>query len=158
VSETLRARIRHLLAAHATMTLATTGPDGPWASAVFYAADAAFHLYFVTDLRTRHGANLLREGRAAAAIQADISDWYAIRGLQLEGRVHELSEAERATGLEVYLNRFPEVRRLAEAPHGEDERKIGERLARIPLWRLAPTRIRVLDNREGFGWKDELAL
>ncbi len=158
MSEALRTRIRHMLAAHGTMMLATTGPDGPWASAVFYASDAAMHLYFVTDPRTRHGANLLADARVAAAIHTDVADWISIRGLQLEGRAHELSAAERATGLEVYLNRFPEVRRLAQSPRDDAERKIGDRLARIPLWRLAPSRIRVIDNREGFGWKEELRL
>jgi uncharacterized protein YhbP (UPF0306 family) len=158
VSETLRSRIRHLLAAHAAMTLATTGSTGPWASAVFYASDAAFHLYFVTDPRTRHGANLLADARVSAAIHADVSGWNDIRGLQIEGKAHALSEAERATGMEVYLNRFPDVRRLAESPRDDAERRIGERLARIPLWRLAPARIRVIDNREAFGWKEELVL
>ncbi len=158
MSEALRTRIRQMLASHGTMTLATTGPEGPWAAAVFYASDGAFHLYFVTDPRTRHGANLLREARVSAAINSDASDWNAVRGLQLEGEARELSAGERAAGMEVYLERFPGVRRLSEAPRDAAERQIGERLARIPLWRLAPSRIRVIDNREGFGWKEELAL
>jgi len=158
VSETLRTRIRQMLASHATMTLATAGPEGPWAAAVFYASDGAFHLYFVTEPHTRHGADLTRAGRVAAAIHADVADWHDIRGLQLEGSVRELSDAERAAGMEVYLNRFPAVRRLAQSPAGEEERRIGERLARIPLWRLVPSRIRILDNRERFGWKEEIRL
>jgi uncharacterized protein YhbP (UPF0306 family) len=158
VSENLRSRVRQMLATHGTMTLATVGPDGPWASAVFYACDAALHLYFVTDPATRHGANLMNDERVSAAIHADVSDWNDVRGLQLEGRAHVLSAAERATGLEVYLTRFPNVRRLLEPSGSEAERQIGARLARTPLWRLRPSRIRVIDNREGFGWKEELAL
>lgn len=158
MSEDLRTRVRRMLAAHGTMTLATTGPDGPWASAVFYAGDAALHLYFVTDPRTRHGANLMADARVSAAINTDVSDWNDVRGLQLEGRAHVLSAAERATGMEVYLQRFPGVRRLSEVPRDDAERRIGERLGHIPLWRLAPSRIRILDNREGFGWKEELRL
>lgn len=158
MTDDLRSRVRGMLGAHATMTLATSGPQGPWASAVFYACDSSFHLYFVTDPRTRHGANLMRDGRVSAAIHQDVADWHEIRGLQLEGVARDLSDAERAAGMEVYLTRFPAVRRMAQSPANEAEHQIGERLARIALWRLLPSRIRVLDNRERFGWKEELFL
>ena len=156
--ETLRPAIRRMLEAHGTATLATAGPDGPWAAAVFYASDAGLNLYFVTDPGTRHGGNLRNDARVAGAIHADVSNWNDVRGLQLEGTARIVPETERPAALEIYLRRFPNVRRLAQTPANDEERRIGARLGCIPLWRLAPSRIRIIDNREGFGWNRELVL
>jgi len=147
-----------MLDGHATATLATAGADGPWAAAVFYASDADLNLYFVTDPGTRHGSNLRNDARVAAAIHADVASWNEVRGLQLEGAARVVAESGRAAALGIYLHKFPEVRRLSEAPRNDAEREIGERLGRIPLWCLAPARIRIIDNRERFGWKQELVL
>ena len=158
MSEALRARIGEMLRAHGIATLATAGPDGPWAAAVFYASDPALRLYFVTDPGTRHGRNLAAGGRASAAIHAEVKNWNEIRGLQLEGAVARIPDAERATAMALYLDRFPEIRRVHDVPRNEAERALSGRLAAIALWRLAPAHIRVLDNREHFGWKGELRL
>jgi len=158
VSDALRARIRGLLHAHGTATLATTGAVGPWAAAVFFASDDELNLYFVTDPGTRHGRDLAAGGRVAAAIHADAASWNEIRGLQLEGLARPVSETERPAALAAYLGKFPEIRRVFEAPRDDTERGLQRRLAAITLWRLAPERIRVIDNRERFGWKEELRL
>ncbi|MBC7804282.1 MAG: pyridoxamine 5'-phosphate oxidase family protein [Candidatus Parcubacteria bacterium] len=156
--EALRARVRAMLEAHSTATLATAGAEGPWAAAVFYASDEPLNLYFVTDTGTRHGRDLQAGGPVAAAINSDVADWHEIRGLQLEGRASMLSEAGRAAAMEIYLAKFSGVRRLLDAPRDDSEKLIGERLDKVPLWRLAPSRIRLLDNRKRFGWKQELVL
>ena len=158
MSDALRARVHAMLEAHSTATLATAGEGGPWAASVFYASDEAPHLYFVTDTATRHGRNLQAGGAVAAAINADVTDWHEIRGLQLEGTASIVPEAGRPSAMQVYLRKFAGVQRLVDAPRDDSERLIGQRLAKIPLWRLAPRRIRVLDNRERFGWKEELVL
>ena len=156
MSEPMRARIGEMLRAHAVATLATSGPDGPWAAAVFYASGPDLDLYFVTDPGTRHGRSLAADGRASAAIQAEAVGWSDIRGLQLEGRAVRVPEAGRDAAMGIYLDRFPDMRRLQETPRDEAERGIAQRLAAIALWRLSPTLIRLIDNRERFGWKQEL--
>jgi len=158
VSEPLRARIEQMLRAHGVATLATSGPEGPWAAAVFYASDQDLNLVFVTDPGTRHGRDLAAGGRAAAAIHAQASGWSEIRGLQIEGAVRQVAAAGRPAALAIYLEKFPEIRRVSEAPRDDAERGLQRRLASIALWRLAPAMIRVIDNRERFGWKQELRL
>ena len=149
MSDALRARILGMLEAHSTATLATAGPEGPWAAAVFYASDAALNLYFVTDPKTRHGRDLSAGGRVAAAIHAEAKSWKEIRGLQLEGAARPLGETERPAALAVYLSKFPGI---------QQEPALQQRLAAIALWRLTPSLVRVIDNRERFGWKEELRL
>lgn len=147
-----------MLEVHGTATLATVGAGGPWAAAVFYASDADLSLYFVTEPGTRHGSDLQNDARVAVAIHADVASWNDVRGLQLEGTARIVPETDRPAALEIYLRRFPDIRRLSEAPANDAERRIGARLGRIPLWRIAPSRIRIVDNRERFGWKQELVL
>ncbi|MGD8498897.1 MAG: pyridoxamine 5'-phosphate oxidase family protein, partial [Chromatiales bacterium] len=150
-----RAAIDALLRASNTMTLATSGSDGPWAAAVFFASDEALGLYFVSDPRTRHGRHITASGRAAAAVHADCADWAEIRGIQLEGAVTGLDGEARRAGLERYLAKFPRIRALCERPGDENEVRIAARLRDATLYRLAPERIRLIDNGRGFGFKAE---
>lgn len=159
MSEDLRLRIRQMLEAHSTLTLATQGSgEGPWAAAVFYASDELLRLCFVSDGRTRHGRDLAVQPHAFAAINDDVASWDDVRGLQLEGETEVLAGSEREAALGCYLEKFADVRRLFEAPRDEHERVIGARLRGANFYRLTPRWIRLIDNREGFGWKRELTL
>ncbi len=148
-------RVRELLAGHGTVTLATVANGRAWAATVFYASDADLNLYFVTDLRTRHGHALRQDSRVAAAIDRDVSTWGEVIGLQLEGRATVLEGDGREQALATYLGRFPDVRRLFDAPRGPSETVIADRLRQTPFWRLTPDWIRLIDSTRGFGWKWE---
>lgn len=155
MSESHLDRVRELLAAHGTLTLATTAGGTAWAATVFYASDAQLNLYFVSDLRTRHGREMARESRVAAAINRDVCTWDEVIGLQLEGRASVLQGDERQQALAIYLARFPDVRRLFEEPRNDSEKVIADRLRQTPFWRLTPDWIRLIDSSRGFGWKWE---
>ena len=94
-----RERIEAFLRAHHVMTLATTGPAGPWAAAVFYASDG-LTLYFVSAPTSRHSLEIEAGGVVAATIHAECSDWREIRGIQLEGSANRLAgDASAAAAL-----------------------------------------------------------
>ncbi len=156
--EDLLAAARRLLAAHGTVTLATTNGRQPWAAAVFYASDADLNLYFVSDPATRHGRDLAANGEAAAAVHSDCAAWSQVRGLQLRGSVTLLDGPERDAGLALYLSKFTDVRRLFEDPASADEAKIGRRLRAAGLYRFTPAWLRLIDNRQGFGARREAEL
>ena len=82
MSDALRERVLAYLRGHRVMTLATQGPEGPWAAAVFYASDG-FTLYFLSAPSTRHCIDIARHARVAATIQEDYADWPQIQGVQL---------------------------------------------------------------------------
>jgi hypothetical protein len=147
-----------MLEAHSTATLATAGPDGPWAAAIFYASDPELNLYFVSDRRTRHARHLAAHPRAAAAIHPDCKTWAEVRGLQLAGPVELLEGPGRAAGLEHYLSRLQDVKRLLALPRDADEEHIARRLRSAGLYRLRPDWIRLIDNARGFGFKEEIVL
>ena len=152
MSAGLRPRIEAFLQAHHVMSLATAGPAGPWSAAVFYASEGVT-LYFLSAPASRQSRDIAASGRAAAAIQKDISDWREIRGLQLEGGATRLSGGERDAALARYGMKFPLVANLVVAP-----KEIAAALARVEWYRLSPRRIRLVDNSLGFGHREELDL
>ena len=137
------------LAEHHVLTLATQGPDGVWAAAVFYVNDG-FDLYFLSAGHTRHGRNLAQNPVAAATIQADYHDWPSIRGIQLEGEVVQLHGAERDGAIHLYQEKYPFV--------SPDNPALGPALAKVNWYRLRPRRFYFIDNSLGLGHRDEIVV
>jgi uncharacterized protein YhbP (UPF0306 family) len=158
VSDDERAGIRQMLAAHHTLTLATVSAEGPWSATVFYASDDEFNLYFVSDQRTRHARDMLDRPDVALAINADVDNWNDVCGLQIEGIAAKVGGAERVKALALYLSKFASVKALFEMPRSADEATIAGRLKNTDFWRVTPRFIRLIDNRRGFGFKQELRL
>jgi uncharacterized protein YhbP (UPF0306 family) len=134
------------------MTLATQGADGPWAAAVFYAADG-HSLIFLSSPTSRHCVNLALDARCAATIQEDCRDWAQIKGIQLEGQVRELQGEEESRAQRLYGEKFPIVGPLANMPPA-----IVKALAKVRWFRLLPERMYFIDNSKGFGHREEIGL
>jgi uncharacterized protein len=128
------------------MTLATHGPLGLWAAALFYASDQ-FDFYFLSAGHTRHAQNLAASPQTAATIQEDYRDWPAIRGIQLEGETAPLTGAERETAIALYRQKYPFV---------ADDPALQAALQRVNWYRLRPTALYYLDNSQGFGHRDQI--
>jgi hypothetical protein len=130
---------------HSTMTLATSDRDGePHAAAVYFATDDDLNFYFFSDLHSQHGQDLLLRPQCAVAIYPECQDWQDIRGLQLRGEACPLPlgpEWEHAWS--VYTAKFPFVSEMREL------------VARNQLYVFIPTWVRLVDNRRGFGFKQE---
>jgi len=137
---------------HHVMTLATCGPDGPWAAAVFY-VNAGHTLFFLSSPSSRHCRNLAQDPRCAATIQEDYSDWAKIKGVQLEGRASEIRGDEEVRARQRYGDKFPVVGRLATAPMA-----IVAALAKVHWYRLHAERLHFIDNSLGFGHRDPIDL
>ena len=143
------ARLHDYLARHAVMTLATTGPAGAAAAAVFYACDGA-DLYFLSAPGTLHARNLAADPRVAATIQDDVDDWAAIKGVQLRGEVVQLAGEQEAQAMRCYAARFPAIFDPRTCPP-----EIAAALPRIRWYRLGVSWWRLIDNSRGFGHADE---
>ena len=134
---------------HNVITLATHGPLGLWAAAVFYASET-FDIYFISAGHTRHAQNLAGNHQVAGTIQEDYHDWAAIKGIQLEGAVVLLSGQERERAITIYAKKYP----LIQADSGP----IQAALAIMNWYRLTPKRVYLVDNSKGFGHRDEVEL
>ncbi len=142
-----RNRALSYLEAHHVMTLATHGPEGLWAAAVFYASDG-FQLYFLSAGHTRHARNMAASPRVAATIQEDYDDWSAIKGIQLEGTVRLLEGREREAALARYAGKFGFLRQPVAV--------VEAALLRVNWYCLSPDRLYLVDNSRGFGHRDEI--
>lgn len=137
------------LARHQVMTLATHGPLGLWAAAVFYANDD-FRLYFLSAGHTRHARNIEAGSVVAATIQEDYRDWPEIKGIQLEGIVRRLHGAEQTAAMGRYLTRYPFLTR--------PDASLQAALSRVNWYCLEPARLYFIDNSRGLGHRDEISL
>lgn len=137
------------LAAHQVMTLATYGPDGVWAAAVFY-VNKGFQLAFLSAPHTRHAQQMAANPQTAAAIQEDYRDWAEIKGIQLAGEVSLLTGAARAEMIDRYKEKYTF---LAQA-----DARMAAAMAKVNWYLLQPTRLYFIDNSRGLGHRDEIPL
>lgn len=150
MEDALRAAVLAYLAGHNVMTLATSGPAGPWAAAVFYVNDG-LRLYFLSSARSRHCQDLSADPRVAATIQEDYRDWPEIKGIQLEGRVAPVPDAELPRVRALYGAKFPVVANIADAPPA-----VAAALANVSWYALTPEAVHFIDNSAGFGERKRL--
>ncbi|MCX6025818.1 MAG: pyridoxamine 5'-phosphate oxidase family protein [Chloroflexi bacterium] len=125
-------------------TLATAGAaDEPMAAAVYFAYTPQLEFFLLSTPDTQHGRNLARDPRAAVTLFPPSRAWQEIRGAQMRGTAQLVDGAQHERGWQVYRARFPFVGELQAALAG----------ARLHLFRLSWAR--VVDNRKGFGHKEE---
>lgn len=140
----LKDTIIQLLDAHRIMTIATNRPDGwPQATTVSYANDGLVLYSFVARNGQKY-SNIRRDSRVSIAIARDYPQPLAIKGLSLAGRalvIEDRGEVDHAYAL--LLSRYPEYKiRPRPIP------------AEVPLIRVTPEFVSVLDYSKGFGHTD----
>lgn len=128
-----------------TMTIATTGMDGePHAAAVYFACDDQINCYFFSDAESQHALDITNEPRGAIAVNGEAGGWQEIHGLQMRGVITAVqSKSEWQGAWDVYQTKFPFVINLQEII------VINQMYVFKPHW------IRLIDNRKGFGFKQE---
>jgi uncharacterized protein YhbP (UPF0306 family) len=127
------------------MTIATNGEDGePHAAAVYFVSDDQINLYFFSNAVSQHSLDIDYDPRAAVVVNGEDAGWQEIYGLQMRGVIKVVqSEIKSQGGWELYRRKFPFVTGL---------QKIileNQMYVFIPFW------IRLIDNRRGFGFKQE---
>ena len=139
------------LAAHNTLTVATTGPNGLWAAAVFYVNDA-FVLYWLSDPASRHSQNIARHPDVAVTVHEDYRDWRVIQGMQMEGTAGEIGPIRSAGGaMRLYAAKYPFLSDWRNPPPALAAALDGAR-----VYRFTPRRVFFIDNTRGFGHREEI--
>lgn len=128
-----------------TMTLATSDPDGlPHAAPVYFAAGENLHLYFFSDPKSKHNLHVANHPHAAVALYPICTHWEDIRGLQMHGQVQQVAQGpDWEIGWETYAAKFPFVKELKDIVAGNS------------LYVFIPQWLRLVDNTQGFGFKEE---
>lgn len=151
-------RIGSFLDSFGTMSLATHGPDGPWAATVFFARDDQLNLYFISNPDSRHIREMHSSNTVAATVNGDHDTWDDIRGVQIAGIAGAVPARQRPATADRYLRKFPKIRRVVEQPLTAVEESIAARFHQSGFHVIRPTMIRLIDNTRGFGHKREFFL
>lgn len=155
MADELKQQVLSYLKTHNTMTLGTSSGDVPWAATVFYASDN-LRLYFFSAPESRHCQNLATNPHVAVTIQEDYHDWRKIKGIQLEGSVALVdSVAAKAKAMAIYAGKYPDVIRLFTNPASGLFYKA---FLKVKFYCVAPQKLFFIDNEQGFGKRQELAI
>lgn len=130
-------RITGFIRRHHVLTITACDEQGLWCANIFYAYIADRNLFvYTTDPATRHGKAAAASGQVAASIVLETRVVGRVQGLQISGRTRLVDAADGDAPRRAYLKRFP----YAAA-------------AKLDLWILEPTHMKLTDNTLGFGKK-----
>jgi nitroimidazol reductase NimA-like FMN-containing flavoprotein (pyridoxamine 5'-phosphate oxidase superfamily) len=137
-------QIVELLDEHRIMTIATNRTDGwPQATVVGYANDGLIVYCFIAR-DSQKFANIAVDPRVSLTIAKDYPQPLQIKGLSIAARAVVVEdEGERLHASEILLRRYPEYRVM---PRPDP--------AAVPLLRITPEIVSVLDYSKGFGHSD----
>ncbi len=153
MSEDLRRQVLTYLKTHNVMTLATAGPDGPWAAALFYVNDG-FDLYWLSDPDTRHSLDIAHNPQASVAVHEDYRDWRTIQGIQMEGSAELVGTIIQAIRpMRLYVAKYPFLGDLRNPPPA-----LAKAIATTRVYRFTPGRVYFIDNTKGLGHREEVDL
>jgi len=141
-----RARLAEFLARQSTLSLATLGTDGwPEAASLFFAADTDLRLYWLSSSNSRHSQNLVRQPAVAVTIHNQTWSWTDITGVQLQGTAVVVPAGEPwQAAWNLYVAKFSFAAQMEAEVRKSD------------FYVLTADWIRLIDNRLGFGHKEEI--
>lgn len=117
-----------------SLTLATSGEDGPWAATLTYVNDGS-DIY----LWTRPGSNSARHieetGTAAFAIDEYAQDWRQTKGIQGRGRCSVVEGEGVAKAADLFGQKYPELRPGSTSA--------------IVFFKIEPDALEFIDNSRG---------
>ena len=146
-------RIARFLDANHVMSLATAGSLGPHAASLFYVRDG-FGVVWVSDPNSRHSRDLEADARVSATVAPDTADYALVRGVQIHGTAHRVTDIdERRRLLALLVQRYSFLARPKDA-----SAKMAAALDSAAVYRLEPLRVVLVDNSLGFGHKDTLVI
>jgi nitroimidazol reductase NimA-like FMN-containing flavoprotein (pyridoxamine 5'-phosphate oxidase superfamily) len=137
-------QIVELLDSHRIMTIATNRPDGwPQATIVGYANDGLIVYCFIARDGQKF-ANIARDSKVSLAIANDYPQPLQIKGLSMAARAVAVEDkGERQHAMAILIKRYPEYKVMPPPDP-----------AAIPLIRITPEIVSILDYSKGFGHAD----
>ena len=128
-----------IITANRYLTLATSGPEGPWASPLAYTVEPDVSLVFYSAIDSRHCRNIAHNSQVAGAIFDSSRPSAEADGVQFMGQCAEVAEGELAAVMERYFSQSfpdPEIRREWLRPTSDFQAPASQRFYRIRIERL----------------------
>ena len=133
----IRRSLDRILTQNVLCAVATIGPrERAHIHICYFAASPSLELFFLSDPRSRHAANLRRHPSAAIAVFSSEQSWGGQdRGAQLFGRCARVPPGGEERARRIYGARFPEL-------------ETNPTIRGLAFYRFMPRRVTVLDERE----------
>lgn len=146
MSELKPETVQAFLQKNSTLALATVSPSGRvTAASLFFASDPQLRLYWTSGSHSRHSQNLNHHSQAAVAVHGAYWTWDEIQGVQMEGSVAIVPAGPGWSSVwDLYLAKFPMARDFQAE------------IYRANFYCFTPRWVRLIDNGQGFGYKQEL--
>jgi uncharacterized protein YhbP (UPF0306 family) len=122
------------LAEQKTLTLATSGDDGPWAATLTYVNDGS-ELYVWTKPSSNTAGHIDNDPRAAFAIDQYSDDWRQTKGIQGRGRCSVVEGEGIAKAADLFGQKYPALRPGSTST--------------IVFFRIEPDDLEYIDNSRG---------
>jgi len=135
---TVRDAIISYLDTATIMQIATVSGEQPWGATVFFAADNAHEIFWLSPPNARHSREIGLNDRVAATITLPHQYGEAWQGVQVEGTAKEIDIAETERFFQAYAERFNAHYRLAPMISGDDASR---------LYRLKPSLFVLYDEQ-----------
>lgn len=134
--------IRDILAQNITASLSTIYGDKCHTNTIYYSFDDDLNLFFASDSRTEHCANIANNPNVAVAIwEVPMTYGCKHKGIQIEGTCQMLSGLSLVKAWSLYIRRFP----IFNTKIGGLE-NISNKIVSMRLYRINVIRIRVTDS------------
>ncbi|MGG4663181.1 YhbP family protein [Providencia vermicola] len=129
--------IQRYIARQHVFSLFTHHHNDIWPASCYYAFDAkTMSLILMTDPNSKHGQLIAANPQVAGTISAQTKAVNAIQGIQFIGEIEKLEGEVEQQARNIYCRRFP----VALS-------------AKLPVWQLHLARVKMVDNKLGFGTK-----
>src|SRR5688500_4921405 len=122
------------LGSQKTLTLATSGGDGPWAATLTYVNDGPT-IYLWTRPTSNTANHIEENGSAAFAIDEYTDDWRETKGIQGRASARVVEGEEIARAADLFGQKYPELRPGSTSA--------------IVFFRLDPEALEFIDNSRG---------
>jgi uncharacterized protein YhbP (UPF0306 family) len=128
------------LGSQKTLTLATTGLDGPWAATLTYVNDGS-DIYIWTKPHSNTARHIDQNPSAAFAIDDYSEDWRQTKGIQARGRVSPVTGEGLARAADLFGQKYPQLRPGSTSA--------------VIFFRIEPDVLEFIDNTRGVEEADE---
>ena len=128
------------MASQKTLTLATTGLDGPWAATLTYVNDGS-DIFIWTKPHSNTARHIDQNPSAAFAIDEYSEDWRQTKGIQARGRCSPVTGEGLARAADLFGQKYPQLRPGSTSA--------------VVFFRIEPDVLEFIDNSRGVEEADE---
>jgi uncharacterized protein YhbP (UPF0306 family) len=134
MAEQIPSEVQDYLGGQKTLTLATSGGDGPWAATLTYANDDSA-IYIWTKPNSNTAKHLDENPVAAFAIDEYSEDWRQTKGIQGRGSCSVVEGEDIATAADLIGQKYPQLRPGSTSA--------------VVFYKIEPDSLELIDNSRG---------